>query len=314
VVLLNFNSASQRLSNYVLDELMTVLVRNGKLTVVDRANLEDVRREMDFQMSGEVSDESAQSIGRILGAQYIISGSLEELGANYVVRFRAIAVETAALQALPRFNVRKDTQIADLMEGGNTYSQYPSYATTQKWAIGGQAGTFYGVASSEDFDAMGIGDFGFFGGLYGAYAFNSLIRLQLGVNIAMNNVNTSSDPDAGAEWNYKYTSLDIPLLLNFYFRPSANIMLRISAGPYMSMRFTDLEHNDAYDQYEIKEEKVLYGFTAGFGGGYRIDKGNIVLDLRILSDLKGNVFQERYYSYELFRRGITATVGYEYWF
>ena len=120
VAVLNFNASSQRLSNYVIDEMTTQLVRSRNLIVVERANIELVQRELNFQISGDVSDESAQSIGRMLGAQYIISGSIEELRSNYVVRFRTIAVETAALQALTRVDVRNDSQIKNLL-GTDTY-------------------------------------------------------------------------------------------------------------------------------------------------------------------------------------------------
>jgi TolB-like protein len=117
VVVLNFNSASQRFSNYVLDEMMTFLVRSGHLTVVDRANLEIIQREMNFQLSGDVSDSSAQAIGQMLGAQSIVSGSIEDLGNFYRVRFRTIHVETAAIQVLTSINVNKSNQIAILLYG-----------------------------------------------------------------------------------------------------------------------------------------------------------------------------------------------------
>jgi len=115
VVVLNFNSPSSRFSNFALDELMTVLVGNGKLIVVDRANLELIRQEMNFQMSGEVSDSSAQAIGQKLGAQSIISGSIEDLGDYYRMRLRTIEVETAAIQILTSVNVQKDRTMNTLM-------------------------------------------------------------------------------------------------------------------------------------------------------------------------------------------------------
>jgi hypothetical protein len=115
VVVLNFQSPSQRLSDHVLDVMMMELLKTGKVTVVDRANLELIRQELSFQLSGEVSDKSAQSIGKLLGAQSIVSGRFEDVGATYRVIFRTIAVETAELQALSSLNVRKDSQIAALM-------------------------------------------------------------------------------------------------------------------------------------------------------------------------------------------------------
>jgi len=120
VVVLNFKSNSSRFSDYVVEELMTMLVRNGKLFVVDRANLALIQQEMDFQLSGEVSDSSAQSIGHKLGAQSIVSGSIEDMNGYYRMRFRTLNVETAAIQALSSSNVTRDNQIVNLLAGGST--------------------------------------------------------------------------------------------------------------------------------------------------------------------------------------------------
>jgi len=155
VVVLSFDSPSERLSRYVLDEMMTVLVNNHYLSVVDRAHIELIQREMAFQMSGEVSDDSAQRIGQLLGAQSIISGTVEDLGPHYVIRFRTIGVETAAVQVLSRIDVRKDNQIANLMgEGGITTApraapSAPSgltFSTTRKVGAG-FGNLFFGLGS-----------------------------------------------------------------------------------------------------------------------------------------------------------------------
>jgi TolB-like protein len=92
VVVLNFKAPTKRFSDYVLEELTAAIVNSGKLLVVDRQNLALIQQEMDFQMSGEVSDTSAQEIGMKLGAQSIVSGSLEDMGDYYRIRFRTIEV------------------------------------------------------------------------------------------------------------------------------------------------------------------------------------------------------------------------------
>jgi hypothetical protein len=69
---------------------------------------------MDFQMSGEVSDESAQSIGRKLGAQIIVSGSIAPLGDLYRLRIRAIEVESAAIRGVNSQNIKLDGILASL--------------------------------------------------------------------------------------------------------------------------------------------------------------------------------------------------------
>jgi TolB-like protein len=114
VVVLNVSSDSGRLSEYVIEELIATLVNTARLTVVDRQNLDMIREEMNFQMSGEVSDESAQSIGRKLGAQTIVSGSINDLGDILRLRIRAISVETAEILGVQTANVGVDRILAAL--------------------------------------------------------------------------------------------------------------------------------------------------------------------------------------------------------
>jgi TolB-like protein len=117
VVVLNVSSKHEGLSTYVIEELTASLVNNGKLTVVDRQNLDIIQQEMQFQMSGEVSDESAQAIGKKLGAQTIISGSIDPLGNLFRLRIRAIEVQTAAIQGMQTVNVVRDKIVVALTGG-----------------------------------------------------------------------------------------------------------------------------------------------------------------------------------------------------
>ncbi|MDR0645269.1 MAG: CsgG/HfaB family protein [Treponema sp.] len=114
VVVLNFTSNWPQLSEYIIEELIGYIVNEGTLTVVDRRNLEVIRQEMDFQLSGEVSDETAQSIGQKLGAQTIISGAITAIGNTYRLRIRAIAVETAQIQGMQNVDVVQDSRLAAL--------------------------------------------------------------------------------------------------------------------------------------------------------------------------------------------------------
>ena len=98
LVILNFESDHTNLSEYVIDELISYMVDDRIFTVVDRVNLELIRQETNFQMSGEVSDETAVSIGKKLGAQTIVSGAISQVGNIFRLRVRALDVETAQIQ------------------------------------------------------------------------------------------------------------------------------------------------------------------------------------------------------------------------
>jgi TolB-like protein len=114
VVVLNFTSDWPRLSDYIIDELIGYVVNDGNLTVVDRNNLETIRKELNFQFSGEVSDETAQSIGKMLGAQIIINGNITAIGSSYRLRIRAISVESAQIIGMNNVDVAQDSRIAAL--------------------------------------------------------------------------------------------------------------------------------------------------------------------------------------------------------
>jgi TolB-like protein len=115
VAVVAFGSGSEALSDYVIDELSRSLVNSRAVTVVDRKDLDKVRAELQFNLSGEVSDESAQSIGKMLGAQSVITGTLTDLGSAYRFGVKAINVESAALESMPGFDVgKRDGRVAHL--------------------------------------------------------------------------------------------------------------------------------------------------------------------------------------------------------
>ena len=79
IVILNIQSDHAALSEYIIDELIANAVNDKVFSVVDRAQLDQIRMELNFQLSGEVSDQSALEIGKFFGAQTIVSGAISEL-------------------------------------------------------------------------------------------------------------------------------------------------------------------------------------------------------------------------------------------
>jgi TolB-like protein len=115
IALINFNSTSDRFSSHVLNELEGYLVDSGVLEVIDRKEIDLRRNELNFQMSGEVSDESMQSLGRTLGAQSIVSGSLAEIDNIYRVTIRVLNVESGRVEVQYRQNIIIDRTVKALL-------------------------------------------------------------------------------------------------------------------------------------------------------------------------------------------------------
>jgi len=118
VALINFTSPSQAFSDYVLEELSSVLVNNGNLTVVDRANLERIRMELGFNTSGEVSDASMQEIGQMLGAQALLTGRLTSIADIRRVMFTTIMTETATVVVQYPADIINDKRTQALLAQG----------------------------------------------------------------------------------------------------------------------------------------------------------------------------------------------------
>ena len=106
VAIIGIHSESPALSEFMLDELTLQLVKLKKLTIADRANLEAIKKEMSFQLSGEVGDESIQQLGAKIGAETVIQGTLKQLGSSsaYTLTVRALNVTTAAVTDIYRAN------------------------------------------------------------------------------------------------------------------------------------------------------------------------------------------------------------------
>ena len=116
VAILSMQSVNDNLSEYIIDEL-TLTLFNWGIEVADRQNLEFIYKELNFQYSGYVSDDSIQSFGKFLGAQYVITGQLRDVGDAYSLMINAINVEEATRASVSRFDVRKDTAFRRMVAG-----------------------------------------------------------------------------------------------------------------------------------------------------------------------------------------------------
>jgi curli biogenesis system outer membrane secretion channel CsgG len=102
IAVISISSNNRDVSALVVDELEYHLVSAKKFTIVDRRTLDAIRAEQNFQMSGDVSDASAVSIGQMLGANIVITGSITGAGTNQRLSIRALDVNTAQIVTMVR--------------------------------------------------------------------------------------------------------------------------------------------------------------------------------------------------------------------
>lgn len=104
-----------QLGRFIAEELITRFFTTGKFEVVERNLLQKVLEEQKLGTSGYIDQETAISIGQILGVDAIITGSLTDLGENVKINSRLISTETGSVFAVASVNVFKDPTIKLLM-------------------------------------------------------------------------------------------------------------------------------------------------------------------------------------------------------
>jgi hypothetical protein len=79
---------------FIAYELEFHLVENDHM-IIDRSQLDQIRKEQRLQSSGEVNDNQAVSIGKIAGANVILTGAVTGKGDLRRLRVRALDTQTA---------------------------------------------------------------------------------------------------------------------------------------------------------------------------------------------------------------------------
>jgi len=115
IALVKFDAEAQLLSDYIFEELWIYFEDSRSFVLIDRKNLELIQKEMDYQYSGMVSDESMQSLGHQLGAQTLIYGNITQFGSEYRLVVRATDVEKA-VTSIRSATVKADRRFNAMLE------------------------------------------------------------------------------------------------------------------------------------------------------------------------------------------------------
>ncbi len=93
----------------IQDMLITDLAGNSNVTIVDRDHLQQVLQEQNLTKQGAIDPATAVRIGKLLGAQYMITGGFMSDGRGHMVlTARSINVETSAIGNPERVQQKTD--------------------------------------------------------------------------------------------------------------------------------------------------------------------------------------------------------------
>jgi TolB-like protein len=100
VAVLDFESigSEEHLGKAISEIMRTELVGTDRFRVVERAQIRQALQEQALQVSGATDTQNAVKIGKLLGADLIVVGSVVKIGNSYTVNSRMIDVKTGEAQ------------------------------------------------------------------------------------------------------------------------------------------------------------------------------------------------------------------------
>jgi len=155
VAVLAMQADSVRMSDYLIDEMtvaLTGLQGVQGFTVMARSQVNQLVGGMPFSPSDSIDGAMAQSIGRVLGAQFVVTGAFESIAGFFRFRAQVIEVETASVRGIHTSDVQNDNIVAYFMGTG-----MPGQAVAEgddvrrNWFSGG-----FAFAGGGDFTGFGI--------------------------------------------------------------------------------------------------------------------------------------------------------------
>jgi TolB-like protein len=107
----------RQIGRFISEELSTNLVLSARgYSVIDRNHLRTILREQKLSMSGLMDPENQKKIGKILGVDALILGSINPFGEQYRITFKVVATDTAEVVAADRGMVPKTPATDQLWE------------------------------------------------------------------------------------------------------------------------------------------------------------------------------------------------------
>lgn len=117
------------LGTYLAEELVTDLFATGTLDIVERSMLDKVMSELKFSQSGAIDPESAQHVGKIIGVEAIVTGSITDLQSYVGVNCRLINTETGRIFGAAQTKIVKDADLQKILEKSMSEASTPKTQT-----------------------------------------------------------------------------------------------------------------------------------------------------------------------------------------
>ncbi len=302
------------------DMVRTALFNTRRFRVMERNKMEEILKEQAFQLLDCTSDECAVEMGRLLGVQQMVAGSVSKLGETHTITLRLIDVETGEVLAAEMTSCRctidevistsiitAARRVAGLDGGtirptrpdgsysgrtvpegtksedplpGMTFVQRPAGKLSAK---GVKVGVNMANMSGDDTDFPGMDKKSIIGFAFGGfceYSFNESFAVQPEVLYTMKGAKWE---DTDATFTATYNYVQIPILAKYIIVVNGAVSPYILVGPAIGINVTAESESDFAGVTETETDDdatMTFGLVVGAGGSMEMGNGALLFELR----------------------------------
>lgn len=145
LAVIEFPEISGQVTNvgrFIAEELTTRLFLTDRFRMIERQLISNVLKEQNLSMTGLLDEKSTKRVGLLLGVDFIVIGTISDLGSNLKINARTIAIDTGAVHSVSSAVLSKDGQMMTLLErreAGATGPKFSSLPPTKKQDQGGRS-------------------------------------------------------------------------------------------------------------------------------------------------------------------------------
>jgi len=119
---------------YVSEGLIGNLAKTGKYAIVERELLYKILEEQKLGMLGIIDDNSAKKVGKILGVDCVVTGTLSVLESRVKINARVIATDTGLIMSTAETSIARNTEVEMLLKRTGQAVAAPASGTGSRWA------------------------------------------------------------------------------------------------------------------------------------------------------------------------------------
>ncbi|MBN1351133.1 hypothetical protein JXJ21_17060 [candidate division KSB1 bacterium] len=127
---LNLDGSLMMFGRFISEKLISKLFETKRFRVIERSRLDQVLDEIQLSQLGVIEPDLAKRLGKLLGAEAIVTGTITDLGDGFDINARIVDTQTGDVFAAATTIIAKDETVYRILQYGYVSGPQPNYGET----------------------------------------------------------------------------------------------------------------------------------------------------------------------------------------